>query len=71
MEKSTNLTMDSKETQQSLTEITTEITTENTNNNILSPSSIVEPIPYKEIVAYLNGKTNKNINTLLVRRDDL
>ena len=57
--KSTNLTMDSKETQQSLTEITTEITTENTNNNILSPSSIVEPIPYKEIVAYLNGKTNK------------
>lgn len=54
-----NSRMDSEETQESLTEITTEITTENTNNNILSPSSIVEPIPYKEIVAYLNGKTNK------------
>ena len=38
----------------------TEITTETTNNNILSPSSTVEPIPYKEIVAYLNDKTNKN-----------
>ncbi|ATN02452.1 conserved phage C-terminal domain-containing protein [Staphylococcus capitis] len=54
-----NSTMDSEETQQSLTEITTETTTETTNNNILSPSSTVEPIPYKEIVAYLNDKTNK------------
>lgn len=54
-----NLRMDSEETQQSLTEITTETTTETTNNNILSPSSTVEPIPYKEIVAYLNDKTNK------------
>lgn len=38
----------------------TENTTETTNNNTLSPSSTVEPIPYKEIVAYLNDKTNKN-----------
>ncbi|POA05618.1 conserved phage C-terminal domain-containing protein [Staphylococcus caprae] len=38
----------------------TEISSETSNNNILSPSSTVEPIPYKGIVAYLNGKTNKN-----------
>lgn len=55
-----NSRMDSEETQESLTEITTETTSETTNNNILSPSSTVEPIPYKNIVDYLNDKTNKN-----------
>ena len=56
--KSTNLTMDSKETQQSLTEITTENTTETTNNNILSPSSTA--YPYKDVIDYLNQQTGKN-----------
>lgn len=55
-----NLTMDSEETQESLTEITTEITTETTNNNILSGNPTVSRIPYKEIVDYLNEKTGKN-----------
>ena len=50
--------MDSKETQQSLTEITTEITTENTNNNILSPSSTT--YPYRDVIDYLNQRTGKN-----------
>lgn len=58
--KSTNLTMDSKETQESLTEITTKTTTEITNNNILSGNPTVSRIPYKEIVDYLNKKTGKN-----------
>lgn len=57
--KSTNLTMDSEETQQSLTEITTEITTETTNNNILSGNPTVSTIPYKEIISYLNEKAGK------------
>lgn len=52
--KSTYLTMDSKETQKSLTEITTEIT----NNNILSPSSTA--YPYKDVIDYLNQQTGKN-----------
>lgn len=56
--KSTNLTMDSEETQESLTEITTEITTETTNNNILSPSSTA--YPYKDVIDYLNQQTGKN-----------
>lgn len=38
----------------------TEITTETTNNNILSGNPTVSRIPYKEIVDYLNDKTNKN-----------
>lgn len=54
--KSTNLTMDSEETQQTLTEITTEITTETTNNNTLSGNPTV---PYQQIVDYLNEKTGK------------
>ncbi|PTJ01719.1 replication protein [Staphylococcus simulans] len=58
--KSTNLTMDSKETQQSLTEITTEITTETTNNNILSGNPT--HTPYKEIIDYLNEKTGKRFS---------
>lgn len=37
----------------------TEITTETTNNNILSGNPTVSRIPYKEIVDYLNNKTNK------------
>ncbi|MEJ7334054.1 replication protein, partial [Staphylococcus epidermidis] len=56
--KSTYLTMDSKETQKSLTEITTENTTETTNNNILSPSSTA--YPYKDVIDYLNQRTGKN-----------
>lgn len=58
--KSTNLTMDSEETQQSLTEITTEITTETTNNNILSGNPT--HTPYKEIIDYLNEKTGKRFS---------
>lgn len=57
--KSTNLTMDSKETQQSLTEITTEITTETTNNNM---SGNPTHTPYKEIIDYLNEKTGKRFS---------
>ncbi|KOR12029.1 replication protein [Staphylococcus carnosus] len=54
--KSTNLTMDSEETQQTLTEVTTETTTETTNNNILSGNPTV---PYQQVVDYLNEKTGK------------
>ena len=54
--KSTNLTMDSEETQQSLTEITTEITTETTNNNILSGNPTA---PYQQVIDYLNKRTGK------------
>ncbi|AAX91275.1 replication initiation protein [Staphylococcus phage 37] len=57
--KSTNLTMDSKETQQSLTEITTEITTETTNNTM---SGNPTHTPYKEIIDYLNEKTGKRFS---------
>lgn len=48
-----NLTMESKKTGQSLTEITTEITTE---KDILS--SVARP--YAEIISYLNDKADKN-----------
>lgn len=57
--KSTNLTMDSEETQESLTEITTENTTEITTKDILSGNPTVSPIPYKEIIGYLNEKAGK------------
>ncbi|AGZ26249.1 conserved phage C-terminal domain-containing protein [Staphylococcus pasteuri] len=54
-----NSRMDSEETQESLTEITTENTTEITNNNILSGNPTASPIPYKEIIGYLNEKAGK------------
>ena len=58
--KSTNLTMDSEETQESLTEITTEITTETTNNNILSGNPTTHQPHYQTIINYLNEKTGKH-----------
>ena len=54
-----NSRMDSEETQESLTEITTENTTEITTKDILSGNPTVSPIPYKEIIGYLNEKAGK------------
>lgn len=52
-----NSSNDSKETQESLTEITTKITTENTTD--INMSGNPTQIPYKSIVDYLNEKTKK------------
>lgn len=52
-----NLTMDSEETQQSLTEITTENTTES-----ISMSDKSDAAPYKTIIEYLNKKVNKRFS---------
>ncbi|WP_342610237.1 conserved phage C-terminal domain-containing protein [Staphylococcus hsinchuensis] len=67
--KSTNLTMDSKETQQSLTEITTENTTEITNNNILSGNPTT--YPYKEVIEYLNKQTGKQFRSTTKKNQSL
>ncbi|MFW3540558.1 conserved phage C-terminal domain-containing protein [Staphylococcus caprae] len=64
-----NSTMDSEETQQSLTEITTEITTETTTKDILSGNPTA--YPYKEVINYLNQQTGKQFRSTTKKNQSL